>query len=163
LSAAYAIAGKFDLGLAVIEKALAMDPNSAWAWLRSGWANHYVGNPDRAIEHFRRSMRLSPLDPMHFNALTGTGGAYFAKGEYDEAVRWLEQALREKSDATWTYRILTATYANAGRLEEARQSLARFLEAFPGMTVSKAIEATPGNQQFLSCYAQGLRAAGLPE
>jgi adenylate cyclase len=163
LSAAYAIVGKFDLGLAVIEKALAMDPNSAWAWLRSGWANHYVGNPDRAIEHFRRSMRLSPLDPMHFNALTGTGGAYFAKGEYDEAVRWLEQALREKSDATWTYRILTATYANAGRLEEARQSLARFLEAFPGMTVSKAIEATPGNQQFLSCYAQGLRAAGLPE
>jgi adenylate cyclase len=163
LSAAYAIVGKFDLGLAVIEKALAMDPNSAWSWLHSGWANHYVGNPDRAIEHFRRSMRLSPLDPMHFNALTGTGGAYFAKGEYDEAVRWLEQALREKSDATWTYRILTATYANAGRLEEARQSLARFLEAFPGMTVSKAIEATPGNQQFLSCYAQGLRAAGLPE
>ncbi|MGF9759369.1 adenylate/guanylate cyclase domain-containing protein [Microvirga sp. 0TCS3.31] len=163
LSAAYAIAGKFDLGLAVIEKALALDPNSAWAWLRSGWANHYVGNPDRAIEHFRRSMRLSPLDPMHFNALTGTGGAYFAKGEYDEAVRWLEQALREKPDATWSYRILTATYANAGRLEEARQSLARFLEAFPGMTVSKAIDATPGNQEFLSRYAQGLRAAGLPE
>jgi adenylate cyclase len=163
LSAAYAIAGKFDLGLAVIEKALAMDPNSAWAWLRSGWANHYVGNPDRAIEHFRRSMRLNPLDPMHFNALTGTGGAYFAKGEYDEAVRWLEQALREKPDATWTYRILTATYANAGRLEEARQSLARFLEAYPGMTVSKAIDATPGNQQFLSRYAQGLRAAGLLE
>lgn len=163
LSAAYAVAGKFELGLAAIDKALALDPNSAWAWLRSGWANHYVGNPDKAVEHFRRSMRLSPLDPMHFNALVGIGGAYFGKSEYDEAARWLEQALREKPSATWIYRILTATYGNAGRLEEARQAAARFLEAFPGMTVSKAIAATPGDPGFLSRYAQGLRDAGLPE
>jgi adenylate cyclase len=163
LSAAYAVAGKFELGLAAIEKALALDPNSAWAWLRSGWANHYVGNPDRAIEHFQRSMRLSPLDPMHFNALAGIGAAHFAKGAYDEAARWLEHALREKPSATWVYRILTATYGNAGRLEEARQAAARFLEAFPGMTVTKAIGATPGDPGFLSRYAQGLRDAGLPE
>jgi adenylate cyclase len=39
LSAAFALVRKFDLGLAAIEKALALDPNSAWAWLRSGWAN----------------------------------------------------------------------------------------------------------------------------
>jgi adenylate cyclase len=163
LSAAYAVAGKFELGLAAIERAVALDPNSAWAWLRSGWANNYVGNPDKAVEHFRRSMRLSPLDPMHFNALVGIGAAHFATGQYNEAARWLEQALREKPSATWVYRILTATYGNAGQLAEARRTAARFLEAFPGMTVSKAIAATPGDPGFLSRYAQGLRDAGLPE
>ena len=79
LSAAYAVAGQFDRGLAAIEKALALDPNSAWAWLRSGWSNHYVGNTDRAIEHFQRAMRLSPLDPMRFNALFGIGASHFVK------------------------------------------------------------------------------------
>ena len=163
LSAAYVLGGKFDLGLATIEKALALDPNSAWAWLRSGWANFYASNPDRAIEHFHRSMRLSPLDPMHFNALVGIGAAHFGKGQYDEAARWIEQALREKPSATWVYRLLTTTYANAGRLEEAKQAAAKLLEAFPGLTVSKAMDAAPGQPDTIVRYAQGLREAGLPE
>jgi len=163
LSAAFALVRKFDLGLAAIEKALALDPNSAWAWLRSGWANQYIGNPDKAIEHFQRSMRLSPVDPMHFNALFGIGDAHFARGQYDEAAHWIEQALREKPSATWVYRLLTSAYANAGRLEEAQQAAAKLLEAFPGMTVSRAVDAAPGNPAFLSQLAQGLRDAGLPE
>lgn len=163
LSAAYAIAGKFDLGLVAIEKALALDPNSAWAWLRSGWANHYASNPDKAIEHFQRAMRLNPLDPMHFNALVGIGAAHFGKGQYDEAARWIEQALREKPSATWVYRLLTTTYGNAGRLKEAKQAAAKLLEAFPDLTVSKAVDAAPGNPEILARYAQGLREAGLPE
>jgi adenylate cyclase len=108
-------------------------------------------------------MRLSPLDPMHFNALVGIGAAHFTKGQYDEAAHWIEQALREKPSATWAYRILTTTYANAGCLEKAQQAAAKLLEAFPGLTVSRAVDATPGNPEFLARYAQGLRVAGLPE
>ena len=99
LSAAYNLVGQFELGLTVIEKALALDPNSAWAWLRSGWSNIYLERHDTAIEHFRRAMRLSPLDPMRFSALIGIGAAYFAKGECDEAARWIEDGLRERPDA----------------------------------------------------------------
>ena len=123
----------------------------------------YASNPDKAIEHFHRSMRLSPLDPMHFNALVGIGAAHFGKGQYDEAARWIEQALREKPSATWVYRLLTTTYANAGRLEEAKQAAAKLLEAFPDLTVSKAIDAAPGQPDTIVRYAQGLREAGLPE
>jgi adenylate cyclase len=162
LSAAYSLNRQLDLGLATIKKAVALDPNSAWAWLRSGFLHSYT-EPDVAIEHFRRAMRLSPLDPMHFNAALGTGGAYFMKGEYDEAARWVEQALREKPTAMWAYRLLTTAYANAGHLEKARHAATKFVEAFPGMTVSRAIDATPGSPDFLSRYVQGLRAAGLPE
>ena len=61
LSAAYALVGQFALGRAAIEKALAIDPNSAWAWTRSGYLHVYTQCPDRAIEHFRRAIRLSPL------------------------------------------------------------------------------------------------------
>jgi adenylate cyclase len=163
LSAAYNLVGQFELGLTVIEKALTFDPNSAWAWLRSGWSNTYMRRHDTAIEHFRRAMRLSPLDPMRFSALIGIGAAHFANGECDEAARWIEEGLRERPDAVWGYRLLTASYAEAGRLEEAKQAAARFLEAYPEMTVSKAVEATPPSSPLRGRIADGLRKAGVPE
>jgi adenylate cyclase len=108
-------------------------------------------------------MRLSPLDPMRFNALFGIGAAHFVRDEYDEAIRWIEKALHEKPDAVWTYRMLTAAYALAGRLEEAKRAVFRFLEAYPGMTVSKAIDAAPPMSPLIARITEGLRKAGLPE
>ena len=50
-----------------------LDPNSAWAWHRSGWLNAYIRQTDRAIQDFQRAIRLSPLDPLMLN----TNGLYF--------------------------------------------------------------------------------------
>jgi tetratricopeptide (TPR) repeat protein len=50
------------LAQTLIERALTLDPNSAWAWNRRGWLNVYIREPDRAIQHFQRAMRLSPID-----------------------------------------------------------------------------------------------------
>ena len=50
-----------------------------------------------------------------------------------------------------------------GALEEAKQAAAKLLEAFPGLTVSKAMDAAPGQPDTIVRYAQGLREAGLPE
>jgi hypothetical protein len=82
----------------------------------------------------------------------------------DLGVRYvLEGSIRKKPSATWVYRLLTTTYANAGRLEEAKQAAAKLPEAFPGLTVSKAMDAAPGQADTIVRYAQGLREAGLPE
>ncbi|WP_018261128.1 adenylate/guanylate cyclase domain-containing protein [Methylobacterium sp. WSM2598] len=162
LSAAYSLVREYDLGLTVIEKALRLDPNSAWAWTRSGYLNVYKDRPEVAIEHFQRALRLSPVDPMRFNVFFGFGSANFAKSDYNEAARWASKAIEEKPTAVWAYRLLTTSYANAGRLDDARSALGKFLEAYPGMTVAKAVEATPGSADFRSRYAHGLLEAGLP-
>lgn len=100
---------------------------------------------------------------MRFNALVGIGAAHFDKGHYDEAIRWIEGGLHEKPDAFWTYRMLTAAYAHAGRLEEAKRAVARFLEAYPGMTVTRAVDAAPPSARWRERLSEGLRRAGLPE
>ncbi len=51
-------------GVALIDRAVALNPNIAWAWLYSGWARVRLGQPDAAIEHFEHARRLSPLDPL---------------------------------------------------------------------------------------------------
>src|SRR5262249_13841390 len=54
------VVGERDDGAALIERALALNPNWAWAWLFSGWAKVWYGEPDAAIEQITRAMRLSP-------------------------------------------------------------------------------------------------------
>jgi adenylate cyclase len=55
--------------------------------------------------------------------------------------------------ATWVYPLLMTTYANAGRLEEAKQAAAKLLGAFPDLTVPKAVNAAPGNPDTIVRYA----------
>jgi adenylate cyclase len=61
LSAAYAASSQFQEAAPLVEKALALDPNSAWAWQRSGVLRTCLGEPDVAIEHFQRAMRSARL------------------------------------------------------------------------------------------------------
>jgi tetratricopeptide (TPR) repeat protein len=64
----------FDLDGAVslLDKALKLNPNLASAWHWSGWVRCYLGEPDTAIEHLVRAMRLSPLDPLFYGMEAAT-------------------------------------------------------------------------------------------
>src|SRR5262245_44076091 len=55
--------GDLDSGVAFIDRALSLDPNLARGWYASGWVRVYRGEPELAIDHQARAMRLSPLDP----------------------------------------------------------------------------------------------------
>jgi TolB-like protein/DNA-binding winged helix-turn-helix (wHTH) protein/Tfp pilus assembly protein PilF len=157
-----------DLGgaVAMIDRALVLNPNLAAAWYASGTVRAFRGGePDLAIEHLQRAMRLSPFDPFMFSMQGVTAFAHFFAGRYDEAVAWAEMAFRERPSILATLRVAAVSYALAGRLEDARKAVARGLELDPQMRVSNikdriGIFGRPGD---LSKYADALRLAGLPE
>src|SRR5262249_15591266 len=72
--------GDVDDGAAMIERALALNPNAAWAWLFSGWTKVWQGEPDVALERIQRATLLSPQDPQSFNMLTATAWAHLLAG-----------------------------------------------------------------------------------
>ncbi|WP_371826888.1 adenylate/guanylate cyclase domain-containing protein [Microvirga sp. VF16] len=160
---AHSILREHALAQSLIEKAMKLDPNSAWTCQRSGWINVYVRQSDKALEHFNRAMRLSPVDPLIFNIFIGIGCAYFAKTEYDEAARWIEKGLREKPDAVWANRALTASLYHAGRIDEAKITYATLLKNFPDLTISGLLERTPGSDFSRGKFVEAFRALGLPE
>jgi adenylate cyclase len=163
LGAAYTIVYNHDVAARFLEKALALDPNSAWAWNRSGWLQSYRDHPEVAIEHFERALRLSPFDPMNFNVFVGISGAHFVAGRYSEAALWAEKGLLERPGATWVYRNLVGIYARLGREADARAGLARLLNEYPDLTISKVVSALPYSRPALDRVAEGLRKAGMPE
>ena len=163
LGAALTITREYQRAGSMLERALALDPNSAWAWNRSGWLHNYQHDPEVAILHFERSLRLSPFDPMAFNCDVGIGCAHFIAKRYDQAALWQEKGWRAKPSATWVHRTLAPSYALAGDLERARESVGELVKHYPGIRISAIIEAMAFSQETMGRFAEGLRLAGLPD
>jgi adenylate cyclase len=164
LGAAYSIARRTAQALPLLEKALLLNPNSAWTWQRSGWLKLYLGQYDPAIEHFDRSIRISPLDVLNFNAFFGIGCSHFGESRYEEAVVWLRKAISARPSAVFIYRVLASALAHLDRLDEAQQAVDTFRSSYPDVTISKIVEALPMNPpDYVNRFCEGIRKAGLPE
>ena len=163
LGAALTITREYQRAASMLERARSLDPNSAWAWNRSGWLCNYQDDPETAIGHFERSLRLSPFDPMAFNCDMGIGCAHFIAGRYDQAAHWQEKGLMGKPSATWIHRTLAPAYALAGNLDKARESVGELVKNYPGIRISDIVEAMAFTPEAMSRFAEGLRLAGLPD
>jgi adenylate cyclase len=146
----------------MLERAVALDPNSAWAWSRLGWVENYSDRPEQAVAHFERALRLSPLDPMNFNNYVGLGSASEVAERYDDAVAFYRRALQERPHAEWIVRNLLSALAGAGRMDEAAIELKRLLAAYPDLTVSKFKQAMVFSPATLERMGANLKKAGLP-
>jgi adenylate cyclase len=147
----------------LLERAVALDPNAAWAWSRLGWLENYADQPQKAIGNFERALRLSPIDPMNFNNYVGMGSAHEVAQEYDKAAAFYRRALEERPNASWIYRNLAAALSGAGRADEAKQAFAELMRAYPDLTVSKFKQAMVFSPAVLNRMAENLRKLGLPD
>ncbi len=163
LGAVHTFVRNFGVARILLERALALDPNCAWAWSRLGWIEDYEDKPDKAIENFERAIRLSPIDPMNFNNYAGIGSAHEVAGDYDQAALFCRRALQERPHATWIYRNLASALVGAGRVEEAKQAFAEMLRHYPDLTVSKFKQAMVFSTPSMEGMARRLQSLGLPE
>ena len=89
------LAGEHSAGGNAIARALALNPNSAYAWMASGAVWCYRNQPDPAIKSFESAIRLSPLDAHDWDFAAGLAFAHLLAGRYQEASEWAERSLHE--------------------------------------------------------------------
>jgi tetratricopeptide (TPR) repeat protein len=158
------VAGYLEDGDAMIERSLALDPNSAWAWLFRGWTKVWLGEAEVALESIQRAMRLSPQDPQFFNMQTGMAWAYLLAGQYADAQSWAQAALRTLPDYLNPLVIMVASSALAGDLDQARKTLAHMQEIETGARIATVRQRYPFRRaEHAARVDEGLRLAGLPE
>jgi adenylate cyclase len=161
-SAMMQVGGDVAQAAAFADQALVLDPNHAWAWMRRGFGQVYLGNPEEGLVAFQRSDRLSPLDPFAFNVHLGMGLAHFAAGRPLQALQFARQALSERPGLTWPHRDIAVYKAHQGDIPGAREALAQFLEKRPGMTLAGAADSLRFMEpSLLTRYLRGLSLAGL--
>jgi adenylate cyclase len=155
------ISGDLDAAKEMVDRAVALNSNSAFVLNQRGYLYLGSGQAEEAIRSFERAIRLSPLDPMNFMSFAGLASAFIRLGRFDEAVAAAKKSLRQSQTYTGAYRCLAAASAHLGREAEAREAVVRILELEPNFRIS---EWLPGGGRWQSPqFIEGFRNAGLPE
>jgi adenylate cyclase len=146
-----------DIGamMALVDRALALNPNFARGWLVSGTLRLWAGQPDIAIEHAETSLRLSPRVRIGTSFLV-IGAAHFASRRFGEAVPKLLLAIQEDPGFPLPHRCLAACYAHMGRLDDARTIVER-LRAITSVMIPDA--GFLRNAEHRELFLSGLRLA----
>ncbi len=158
------VADEVEDGDSYIDRALALNPNLAIAWLFSGCVKISLGDPEGAISRLLHAMRLSPQDSQISTMQAHLASAHFSAGRYEEAYSWAEMAVRGKPNQLFTTAIAAASSALAGRHAESQKMMQRLREAAPLLRLSNLKDVMSYlRPNDLNSWSEGLRKAGLPE
>ncbi len=150
--------GKHAQALAQFDRALSINPNDANVLVWSAEVLIYWGRPGEALERCERAMRLNPSCPDFYYWLLGF--SCFHLGRYEEA----SDALERMTSPQFARRLLAATYALQGRLEEAKSEADEYLKSDPDFSIEQwAMTEHYSDPEELQRYIEGLRKAGFPE
>jgi TolB-like protein len=156
-------------GIAECEHALALDRNLAEAHAFIGDGKIYIGRAEETEAQVREALRLSPRDTMAYMWMNIAGRAKDLLGSWEEAVAWLRRAIEANRNFPQAYFWLAASFAQLGRLDEARSAVKAGLALNPTFAISRvraAYTARSDNPTYLAQLEpilDGMRKAGLPE
>ena len=127
--------GDLDLAVQFYKRSIELHP-TAEAHTFLGWAYHYQGKIDEAIAECKKAI---VVDPTFGNPYNDIGAYLIERGEHDQAIPWLEQAI-----ASPRYDAFHYPWYNLGRVyvaqevyTKARQCFQKSLEIAPGYTLAE--------------------------
>jgi TolB-like protein/class 3 adenylate cyclase/Tfp pilus assembly protein PilF len=151
------------------ETAIAFDHNNARAFHQLGLTLMFLGQPEAAIPHIEKAVRLNPHDANIADPYWGLGTCHLFLGHVDEAIDLLKKA-RAASPRLWYVHLdLAGALGLRGDLDEARAALAKAIELRPRMNSLAWLRAYPGpsNHQNWALREKtanvGLGRAGFPD
>jgi adenylate cyclase len=155
--------GDYDRGLTVLEKAARLNVNGSQVLISLGWVMVYACvEPDRAILHYERAMRLSPRDPEIGIMLNGIAMAHLIAERTVQALSAAQKAIDDWPRFGSSHRCKIAALVGLGRLQDAKVAAATFLALDPTFTITTRMPKFR-DAVFQQRYYDALKAAGLPE
>jgi adenylate cyclase len=160
----FRLVGEAAIAAAALDRALALNPNAARAWLVRGHIHALRNQPEAAIEAIERARRLSPFDPFAFFYDYNIAVAHLAARRFEQAIEWADRALNDQPRLVIAMRLKVVALAHLGNLDAARAELSRVLAIDPKLTIACFREyAHHMAPVVLELDVAGLRLAGLPE
>jgi adenylate cyclase len=117
--------------LEAIGRALSFNPSSAAAHFFGGFLYAWSGDPVRGTNLAKRALRLSPFDPLTYQAHLAFAVATVHQGRYEESAGWWERCSRANPKFAAFPAAQASVLALAGRMKEAKATFAKALELEP--------------------------------
>ncbi len=157
------VGGETRRGLTALQRAKALNPNSATVAMLLGWVHNYMGDNEAAIAELRRARRISPLHPQIGVITAGIGNALFQLKDFEGALAQYEQALSEYPEFATIHLGLMGIYWAQGRKEESARMAEALRRKAPDTTVSNFRKNRPQDSAFyIDTIADALEGNGFP-
>jgi TolB-like protein/Flp pilus assembly protein TadD len=144
-----------DAMVALVDRALALNPNFALGWHVSGVVRNWAGQSEIAIAHAETALRLSPRARVGLSSFT-IGAAHFFQRRFAEAEAKLRLAIQQDEGLPAPYQFLAACYAHMGRMDDAREIVGCLRGICDFVIPDGAIWRDPAQR---ALYLSGLRMA----
>jgi len=145
-----------------IERALLLNASCATALYFGAHVHAFNGNVDVARSYAHRALRLSPFDPLVYEAHVALGFGAVQEARYEEAVTEFAKMVQANPVFSSLHFLYAIGLALAGRAEDARPAIARGLELEPSFS-SRLLHQLGITRQIVDRLAEGARLLGLPE
>ena len=162
LASVYFSTRRLDSSMAEFELALQLNPNFSLAHGYYGLALTYCGRWQEAHQAAQHALRLSPRDP--FSAIYYGVAAYaqFVGKNYQDAIGLSREAIRQRSDFSGGYRVLTVAAGMAGQVDVAAAALKELRRAQPNISLGWIASQLPWKfDSDREHYLEAFRRAGL--
>ncbi len=158
LAGAYSALSEMDAAraeAAEVERAAALDPNSASGYGGMAEVMNATGRPAEALAAAEKVMRL---DPKNREYLYEQGRADTQLGKWEEGISAMNAFLARHPDQVWPHLDLAVDYVELGQNKAARAQIAKILQLNPQFSLKLAVEGEfPAQRE----RAADLRKAGL--
>jgi tetratricopeptide (TPR) repeat protein len=121
----------------VAYRSIHLNPNSAIALTIAAWIEAPLPNPKMAMQVLQRAERLSPRDPRGWSMATAQALVHFVEGNYEQALIRAKKALAQNPRFAIALRLLAASFAKTGALDQAAETMKKILEIEPQLTASR--------------------------
>ena len=154
--------GEHEAALGAIDRALSINASCATALYLGAQAHGLAGHPETATSFANRALRLSPFDPLAFQAHMALGEAALVETRYEDAAACFGRAAQTNTNFSTAYFFRAIALALTGRKEEALPSLRRGLELEPGFS-TRLFFVHGLAPALVERLVGGSRVLGLPE
>jgi adenylate cyclase len=163
LAEAQSVDGEHEAAIESARRAVEFGPSDAEAHASLASVLAYAGMPAEAVAAAETALRLNPKPPAA--TLLTAGLALFLDGQYERAIEALKQARDVAPKLNEQLEFLAMAYAQAGRLEEAKQAVEVLLQRLPSLNLQfyRVMYAHHRRPEDLARRLDGLRKAGMPE
>jgi adenylate cyclase len=157
LGAVYLWQTQYEPALAEMERAIALNPNSAVGYAFLAEALSRVGRSEEAVTMAEQALRRKS-----FAVDQQVGTAYYLAGRPEEAIAPLKRYLTRYPNILDAHLTLAAVYNEVGREAEARAEAAEVLRINPQFSLEVHRERAPiKDPTMLARHLAALRKAGL--
>jgi tetratricopeptide (TPR) repeat protein len=151
---------QYEPALTEMERAIALDPTSAYGYAGLAEVLSRVGRPEEAVGMAKQALRRKPL--VADEHLIDIGVAYDLAGRPEEAIAPLKQYLSHYPNILGAHLTLAAVYSELGREAEARAEAAEVLRLNPQFSLEVHKQRMPiKDLAMLERHIAALRKAGL--